>query len=101
MKNEIEFEDIIDLFSKETKTLQVINDVFNHEFPSSISSNNTHNVQVGHIRPDYSLDKNKGWNFWISCDQLLRGAAYNAYLITTKLTSLIETNFNQNFNFNL
>ncbi len=97
-EEEIEFEEIINVFLKEVNTLQVINDVFNHEFPSSISSNNSHIVQVGHIRPDYSLEENKGWNFWISGDQLLRGAAYNAYLITTELVSLIEANLYQIFN---
>jgi aspartate-semialdehyde dehydrogenase len=63
--------------------LELLNN--NHDFPSSLSSNNKHLVQVGHIRQDFSLDKNKGWNFWISGDQLLRGAAYNAYLIMEKI----------------
>jgi aspartate-semialdehyde dehydrogenase len=70
----------------ENETLELIND--NHIFPTSISSNNSHLVQIGHIRQDFSLDENKGWNFWISGDQLLRGAAYNAYLIMLKLFDL-------------
>ena len=73
------------LLNAEKTTLEIINDVPNHLFPSAISTNLSTLVQVGHIRPDYSLDKNKGWNFWISGDQLLRGAAYNTYVIMDKL----------------
>lgn len=82
-ENEIDYDTILNLIKNEKETLELIND--NHIFPSSISSNNKQQVQVGHIRQDFSLDKNKGWNFWISGDQLLRGAAYNAYLIYKKL----------------
>lgn len=82
-ENEIDYHSILNLIKNEKETLELIND--NHIFPSSISSNNKQQVQVGHIRQDFSLDKNKGWNFWISGDQLLRGAAYNAYLIYKKL----------------
>ncbi len=84
-ENEISYEMIINLLTKESDTLEIINNSENHIFPTALSTNLTHLVQVGHIRPDYSLDKNKGWNFWISGDQLLRGAAYNAYVIMEKL----------------
>ena len=89
-ENEIDYNTIIDLINKEKSTLELINNINNNEFPSSISSNNSSIVQVGHIRQDYSLDKNKGWNFWISGDQLLRGAAYNAYLIMHKLFPIMH-----------
>lgn len=82
-ENDIDYDTILNLIKNENETLELIND--NHIFPSSISSNNKHQVQVGHIRQDFSLDKNRGWNFWISGDQLLRGAAYNAYLIMQKI----------------
>lgn len=85
-ENEIEYDTILNLIKNEGETLELINN--GHVFPSSISSNNSHLVQVGHIRQDFSLDKNKGWNFWISGDQLLRGAAYNAYLIMHKIFNL-------------
>jgi aspartate-semialdehyde dehydrogenase len=75
----------MDLILREPYTLELINNINTHIFPSSISSNNSHLVQVGHIRPDYSLANNIGWNFWISGDQLLRGAAYNAFMILQKL----------------
>jgi aspartate-semialdehyde dehydrogenase len=82
-ENEIDYETILNLIKNEKETLELLNN--NHDFPSSLSSNNKHLVQIGHIRQDFSLDKNKGWNFWISGDQLLRGAAYNAYLIMEKI----------------
>ena len=87
--NEISFEQVMSLLNDEKSTLEIINDTQNHNFPTSLSTNFSTLVQVGHIRPDYSLDKNKGWNFWISGDQLLRGAAYNAYVIMEKILKLI------------
>jgi aspartate-semialdehyde dehydrogenase len=65
--------------------LEIMDDKQNKIFPESITSNTKMKVQVGHIREDFSLDKGKGWNFWISSDQLLRGAAGNAYNIFKKL----------------
>ncbi len=89
----IEFNDsinintIYELLSNEKETLQIINQQKEHMFPTSLSSNGSHLVQVGHIRKDNSLPNDKGWNFWISGDQLLRGAAFNAFLIMKKLVS--------------
>lgn len=77
----ISYDQLINLLNSVPDTLEIINNADTHKFPTSISSNNSHLVQVGHIRPDYSLGTNKGWNFWISGDQLLRGAAYNAFMI--------------------
>ena len=70
--------------------LEVVDDKSNRLFPESITSNNKLKVQVGHIRQDESLDEGHGWNFWISGDQLLRGAAYNAYLIMNKINQGIN-----------
>jgi aspartate-semialdehyde dehydrogenase len=83
----VDIKTIYDLISNEKDTLQLINNVSEHVFPSSLSSNGSHLVQVGHIRADASLPNNIGWNFWISGDQLLRGAAFNAFLIMKKLVS--------------
>ena len=69
--------------------LEIVDDKTNRLFPESITSNNKLKVQVGHIRKDDSLEEGFGWNFWISGDQLLRGAAYNAYLIMNKINSTI------------
>jgi aspartate-semialdehyde dehydrogenase len=92
----IEFEEpiyeyeIMDLIKSET-TLEIIDNKQTHNFPSSISSNNKNVVQVGHIRMDYSLDSCFGWNFWISGDQLIRGAAYNAFLIVRMICDIKDS----------
>ena len=85
-ENKISIEQIHNLLLKE-KTLQLIDNKQSHDFPTSISSNNQNLVQVGHIRSDQSLEFGFGWNFWISGDQLLRGAAFNAYEILVKILS--------------
>ena len=64
--------------------LVLLDDKVNCSFPDSISSTNKNEVYVGHIRPDHSLPPGIGWNFWISGDQILRGAAYNAVEILNK-----------------
>lgn len=61
--------------------LEIMDDKEKQIFPESITSSNQTKVQIGHIRQDYSLDEGYGWNFWISGDQILRGASYNAWLI--------------------
>lgn len=87
-ENEISYDDIIKIITK-TPYLTLMDDKEKIHFPDSLSSNNITNVQVGHIRPDYSLKNTNnnfsGWNFWIAGDQLLRGAAYNAFLILDKV----------------
>jgi aspartate-semialdehyde dehydrogenase len=81
---EASFDEINDLLAK-CQFLQIVDDKINKNFPESVTSNNQTKVQVGHIRPDESLPSGLGWNFWLSADQLVRGAAYNAYLILDKI----------------
>jgi aspartate-semialdehyde dehydrogenase len=84
-ENAISYNQIYSLLSEE-KTIHIIDDKPGHNFPTSITSNNQNLVQVGHIRSDSSLEDGYGWNFWISGDQLLRGAAFNAFEILAKIT---------------
>lgn len=84
-KNRITDKTIYKTILNEKETLELINDTKEHKFPTSLSSNGQTKVQVGHIRKDMSLPEDIGWNFWISGDQLLRGASYNAFLIMKKL----------------
>ena len=81
----ITIDKINNLILSNNDTLELIDNKKDHIFPSALSSNNNHKVQVGHVRKDYSLQDNFGWNFWISGDQILRGAAYNAFLIMKKI----------------
>jgi len=78
------YEEILDVLNK-ANYLEVLDNKEKKKFPESITSNNKMKVQVGHIRKDLSLEDGFGWNFWISGDQLLRGAAGNAYLIMKEL----------------
>ena len=80
----IDYKQIIKLL-KEDPNIVLMDDKKTNNFPDTIVSSNDTRVYVGHIRSDSSLKQNIGWNFWISGDQLLRGAAYNAVMILNKL----------------
>lgn len=83
-ENEITYYDIVKNI-KSDENLVLMDKKSDNIFPETLSSTNNEKVYVGHIRPDLSLPKNKGWNFWISGDQILRGASYNAFKILEKL----------------
>ena len=83
-KNEINYEQIKELLGQDPNVV-LVDDKKDSNFPDTICSTNKNEVYIGHIRPDFSLPKNKGWNFWISGDQILRGAAYNAVKILEKV----------------
>ena len=76
----VTYDKIIDVLNK-CEYLEILE----KNFPETITSSYQNKVQVGHIREDLSLPNQTGWNFWISGDQLLRGAAYNAWLISEKI----------------
>jgi len=80
LEKETTYEEIIQIL-KGCNYLEILDNKNEKIFPESITSTNNVKVQVGHIRKDSSIKNGFGWNFWISGDQLLRGAAYNAFLI--------------------
>lgn len=57
-----------------------------NEFPEPVKSENSTDIYVGRIRSD--LDDKSCWNFFISGDQLLKGAGYNSVQILQKLLLL-------------
>lgn len=59
--------------------LKVMDGIEISNIPNPIFTANKTDVYVGRIRPDLK-DKSK-WNFWISGDQLLKGAGYNSVQI--------------------
>ena len=63
--------------------INIIDDRVNNNFPEPIKSENKNNILVGRIRKDYS-DTNS-FNFFISGDQLRKGAALNALQIAENL----------------
>ena len=83
-KNPITYDEIIKLLQNNDNVV-LLDDKDNCKFPDTIISSSKNEVYVGHIRQDYSLPENIGWNFWISGDQILRGAAYNAVEILNRL----------------
>ena len=85
--NEITYYDIVKKILADDN-LVLMDNKSSNIFPETLSSTNNEKVYVGHIRPDLSLPTNKGWNFWISGDQILRGASYNAFKILEKLVNL-------------
>jgi len=58
-----------------------------NKFPEPIFTSGKTDVYVGRIRPD--IDDLKCWNFFISGDQLLKGAGYNSVQI---LKHLLDNN---------
>jgi aspartate-semialdehyde dehydrogenase len=63
--------------------LDVVDDPEKKEYPLPLNASDRYNCQVGRIRVDCALDN--GLCFWISGDQLLKGAALNAVQIAEEL----------------
>ena len=79
---EIDLEDIRKLI-QETEGVDLIDDPANNIYPMPIYASHKHNVDVGRIRHSLVFGK-LGLDLFISGDQLLRGAALNAYQIFIK-----------------
>lgn len=70
-------------------------DISNNSFPEPVKTSGKTDVYVGRIRPEIDINgmyNYKSYNFFVSGDQLLKGAAYNSvqilkYLIDNKLIS--------------
>ena len=61
---------------------------FTNSFPEPVKTSNKTDIYVGRIRPELNEDEMfnyKSWNFFISGDQLLKGAAYNSVQILKHL----------------
>jgi aspartate-semialdehyde dehydrogenase len=63
----------------------VLDDREHNRFPMPIDATGKDDVFVGRIRQDESLPNNRGINFWVSGDQLRKGAALNAIQIAELL----------------
>jgi aspartate-semialdehyde dehydrogenase len=63
--------------------LDVVDDPEKREYPMPLHTAEKYNCQVGRIRTDCALDN--GLCFWVSGDQLLKGAALNAVQIAEEL----------------
>jgi aspartate-semialdehyde dehydrogenase len=68
---------------KKAPGLDVVDDPENKQYPMPLFTSEKYNCEVGRIRMDCALDN--GLAFWVSGDQLLKGAALNAVQIAEEL----------------
>lgn len=68
---------------KRAPGLDVVDDPENKKYPMPLFTSGKYNCEVGRLRKDCALDN--GLCFWVSGDQLLKGAALNAVQIAEEL----------------
>ena len=68
---------------KKAPGLDVVDEPENKKYPMPLHTTEQYNCEVGRIRLDCALDN--GLCFWVSGDQLLKGAALNAVQIAEEL----------------
>ncbi|HET7625337.1 MAG TPA: aspartate-semialdehyde dehydrogenase [Verrucomicrobiae bacterium] len=68
---------------KKAPGLDVVDEPENKKYPMPLFTSEKYNCEVGRIRTDCALDN--GLCFWVSGDQLLKGAALNAVQIAEEL----------------
>ena len=73
--------DDIRISLKNTTGIKLEDDQYSNQFPEPIKVENKNDVMVGRIRYDLSDPTNKTINLFLCGDQLLKGAALNAYQI--------------------
>ena len=74
-------EPTIDL--KKAPGLDLVDEPENKKYPMPLFTSEKYNCEVGRVRKDCALDN--GLCFWVSGDQLLKGAALNAVQIAEEL----------------
>ena len=82
--NEVDLNKIKELLSNQDGII-VEDDIVNGEFPEPIKAENKYDVMIGRIRYDLSDSTKRSINLFLCGDQLLKGAALNAYQILSKL----------------
>jgi aspartate-semialdehyde dehydrogenase len=68
---------------KKSPGIDVVDEPENKRYPMPLFTSEKYNCEVGRIRMDCALDN--GLAFWVSGDQLLKGAALNAVQIAEEL----------------
>ena len=68
---------------KKAPGLDLVDEPEDHKYPMPLFTAEKYNCEVGRIRKDCALDN--GLCFWVSGDQLLKGAALNAVQIAEEL----------------
>ena len=86
-ENEFEIEEIYEIL-KNSKGVNIIDDVKNNVYPMPIDVEGKDEVYVGRIRRDYSVEN--GINMWVVADNIRKGAATNAVQIAELLIDKIN-----------
>ena len=68
---------------KNSPGLDLVDEPENKKYPMPLFTSEKYNCEVGRIRKDCAIDN--GLAFWVSGDQLLKGAALNAVQIAEEL----------------
>ena len=68
---------------KKAPGLKIVDDRKNHYFPMPVDVTNEFDIAVGRLR--YDLSNDKGYDMFVSGDQILKGAALNAVQIAELL----------------
>lgn len=80
---EVEFHQIYDKLNNFTG-IKIEENHSTNKYPEAIDSNNKVDILIGRIRPELDeagMFNYNSWNFFVSGDQLLKGAAYNSVQI--------------------
>ncbi len=70
---------------KDSPGITIVDDRQNNKHPEPILANGNHDILVGRVRYDQSVEKGYGIEMFIAGDQLLKGAALNAVQIAQLL----------------
>ena len=95
----VKLEEINDILNN-SSGVEVVDQKFENKFPEALSSKEKFDVEVGRIRYDLDDKSEKTINLFISGDQLLKGAALNAYQILKITNSFLTYNNEQKVNIN-
>jgi aspartate-semialdehyde dehydrogenase len=79
-ENPVDLNEIRNIFNKQ-EGIKLEDNFELNEFPEPLKAENNHDILVGRIRYDLSDKSNRTINLFICGDQLLKGAALNAYQI--------------------
>ena len=83
-KQPVTLEEVYEVFEN-APGIRLVDDRKNNKHPEPQDASGLHDILVGRVRYDQSLDKGTGIEFFIAGDQLLKGAALNAVQIAELL----------------
>lgn len=82
-ENPVSEDEIMDSL-KNMNGVKILNDKQNNLFPEPLIASGTYDVYVGRIRMDYNDKSGRVWHLFLCGDQVLKGAALNAFQIYLK-----------------